>query len=393
MADEYKVVTTKSWGSRIVSSFMGIIVGIILFLGAFPLIFWNEGRSVDRIKTLNEGRSSVVALSSDAVDPSHDGALIHISGKATTSDPVTDTVFGIQETALKLKRTVEMYQWKESSESKTEKNLGGSETTETTYSYNKVWTDKPIDSSSFKKPDGHQNPSSMPYENETYAAATITVGAFTLSDPFVGQINSYENYPVSQQNFDALEPSLKSDYALSNGTFFHGDTANPQVGAVRISFGIIKPTDVSVIGKQEAASLQTYFTKNGDIALLETGNVSADAMFAAAESENKIITWLIRLGAFICMWIGLSLILGPISVFGDVIPFVGNLLGAGIGLVTGVVALVLTLVTVAIAWIVFRPLIGIVLLAFAALFFFGGFKLIRCKLQSKAATPQPLPTT
>ena len=57
------------------------------------------------------------------------------------------------------------------------------------------------------------------------------------------------------------------------------------------------------------------------------------------------------------------------------------------------VALVLTFVTVAIAWIVFRPLIGIALLAFAALFFFGGFKLIRSKLQSKAATPKPMPTT
>ena len=389
MADEYREVTTKSWGSRIVGSFMGIIFGIILFIGAFPLIFWNEGRSVDRIKTLDEGRSSVVALSSEQIDPSHDGALIHITGKATTTDPVADTVFGIQETALKLKRTVEMYQWKESSESKTEKNLGGSETTETTYSYNKEWSEAPINSSSFKKPDGHQNPSSMPYESETYSAATITVGAFKLSDPFISQINSYENYPLSQQNFDALEPSLKADYALSGGTFFHGNATSPQVGAVRISFGIIKPTDISVIGKQDAAALQTYFTKNGDIALLETGNVSADSMFASAESENKIITWLIRLGAFICMWIGLSLILGPISVFGDVIPFVGNILGAGIGLVTGVVALVLSLITMAIAWIVFRPLIGIALLVFAGLFFFGGFKMIKSRLQKQAPPMQP----
>lgn len=392
MVDKFVETTTKSWGSRIVGSFMGIIVGIILFLGAFPLIFWNEGHSVNRIKTLNEGRGAVVALSSDTVDPAKNGALIHISGKATTTDNVADSVFGVQETALKLKRTVEMYQWKESSESKTVKNLGGSETTETTYTYEKTWSDGAIDSSNFKKPDGHQNPSSMPYESETFAAANITVGAFKLSEPFVSQINSYEDYSLSQQNLDAMDPTVKSDYALSGNSYFHGDAANPQVGAVRISYGIIKPTDISAIGKQDAGAVQTYFTKNGDISLLEMGNVSADSMFAAAESENKLITWLIRVGAFLCMWIGLSLILGPISVFGNVIPFVGNILGAGIGLVTGVVALVLTLVTVAIAWIVFRPLIGIALLAFAGLFFFGGFKLIRSKLQSKAAIPQPLPT-
>ena len=393
MVDKFVETTTKSWGSRIVGSFMGIIVGIILFLGAFPLIFWNEGHSVNRIKTLNEGRSAVVALSSDVIDPAHNGALIHLSGKATTTDTVADSLFGVQETALKLKRTVEMYQWKESSQSKTEKNLGGSETTETTYTYDKTWSGDAIDSSSFKKQDGHQNPSSMPYKSETFAASNVTVGAFKLSDPFISQINSYEDYPLSQQNSDAMDPSVKADYALSGNAYFHGDAASPQIGAVRISYGIVKPIDISVIGKQDAGEIQTYFTKNGDISLLEIGNVSADGMFASAESENKLITWLIRLGAFLCMWIGLSLILGPISVFGDVIPFIGNILGAGIGLVTGVVALVLTFVTVAIAWIVFRPLIGIALLAFAALFFFGGFKLIRSKLQSKAATPKPMPTT
>lgn len=392
MADEYKETTTKSWGSRIVSSFMGIIFGIILFFGAFPLIFWNEGRSVDRIKTLSEGRGAVVALSSDSIDPAHNGALIHISGKATTTDTVADYLFGVQETALKLKRTAEMYQWKESSETKTEKNLGGSETTETTYSYNKTWSDVLIDSSGFKKSADHQNPSAMPYESETFAASNITVGAFKLSDPFISQINSYENFPLSQLNFDAADPAVKTEYKLSGNSYFRGDAANPQIGAVRIGYGIIKPMDISVIGKQDAASVQTYFTKNGDIALLETGSVSAEGMFASAESENKIITWLIRLGAFICMWIGLSLILGPISVFGDVIPFVGNILGAGIGLVTGVVALVLTLITVAIAWIVFRPLIGIALLVFAGLFFFGGFKLIKSKLQKPAVVLQPQPT-
>ena len=62
-------------------------------------------------------------------------------------------------------------------------------------------------------------------------------------------------------------------------------------------------------------------------------------------------------------------------------------------MVTGVVALVLTLITVAIAWIVFRPLIGIALLVFAGLFFFGGFKLIKAKLQKPAVILQPQPTT
>ena len=46
-----------------------------------------------------------------------------------------------------------MYQWKEESHSESQDNLGGSETTTTTYPYDKIWSDSPIDSSYFKKPE------------------------------------------------------------------------------------------------------------------------------------------------------------------------------------------------------------------------------------------------
>ena len=110
-------------------------------------------------------------------------------------------------------------------------------------------------------------------------------------------------------------------------------------------------------------------------------------MFAAAESENKLITWLIRLEPPLMMWIGLALVMGPISVLGSVIPFIGNILGAGTGFIAFVLALVLTAITAAIAWIVFRPLIGIALLVLAGLFFFGGFKWLRSKALTAAAAP------
>ncbi len=42
------------------------------------------------------------------------------------------------------------------------------------------------------------------------------------------------------------------------------------------------------------------------------------------------------------MWIGLSLLLGPLSVLASVIPFLGNLLGAGTAFVSFVFAVVLT---------------------------------------------------
>jgi hypothetical protein len=55
-------VTTESWFGRIGGAFKGIVVGLVLFFAAFPHLFWNEGRTVKRYKTLHEGAGSVISL-------------------------------------------------------------------------------------------------------------------------------------------------------------------------------------------------------------------------------------------------------------------------------------------------------------------------------------------
>ena len=90
-------------------------------------------------------------------------------------------------------------------------------------------------------------------------------------------------------------------------------------------------------------------------------------MFADARRGNAIMTWFIRLGGFLLMFIGLSLVLKPLSVVADVVPFAGTIVGMGAGLVAGAVALACAFVTAAIAWIAYRPVVGIALLAVAAL--------------------------
>ena len=41
---------TISWGSRLGSSFKGMLVGVALFIVGFPVLFWNEGNSVKTAK-------------------------------------------------------------------------------------------------------------------------------------------------------------------------------------------------------------------------------------------------------------------------------------------------------------------------------------------------------
>jgi hypothetical protein len=46
MADQFQVVSSRGWFSRIGESNKGQLFGGVLFVGSFPLIWWTEGRAV-----------------------------------------------------------------------------------------------------------------------------------------------------------------------------------------------------------------------------------------------------------------------------------------------------------------------------------------------------------
>lgn len=382
MSDErFTEVTKQSWFSRIGGAIKGILFGLVLIVAAFPLLFWNEGRAVTTYKTLKEGGSTVLSVASDRVDAANAGRLIHVTGWATTEATLKDSFFGISANVLKLKRTAEMYQWKEESSSDTTKKVGGGTETVTEYYYNKVWSESLINSDNFKKPQSHQNPSTMAYVTTQQTADRVSLDAFTLSPSLVNKINSFESLMLSSDT--PLPKTLKNKAQLYDSGFYIGtDSANPQVGDVRIKFYMVKPVEVSVIAKQTGNTFEPYVAKaSGTIELLQTGIHSADVMIAAAQASNKALTWLLRLAGFVCMMVGLNLLLRPLSVVADVLPIAGTIVGAGTGIVAFLVAVLASLITIGIAWIFYRPLLGIILIAIAA----GVMFMIKGKLKTAKA--------
>ena len=117
--------TTESWGSRLGGSIKGVIIGLALFVGGFPVLFWNEGNSVKTAKAIDEGEGACISVDSSAqVDAENEGKLVHMTGKADTKDVLSDAMFGVSATAIKLKREVEMYQWVEESRTSEKKKMG-----------------------------------------------------------------------------------------------------------------------------------------------------------------------------------------------------------------------------------------------------------------------------
>ena len=362
--DTFTEFTEESWFSRIGGAIKGIVVGLVLFVAAFPVLFWNEGRAVKRYKTLDEGAGSVITLPEAIILPQNEGRLVHVYGKAVTDEIVTDEEFDVAVNAIRLQRDVSMYQWKENKKRTSKKKVGGGKKTVTTYSYSKSWSSSLIDSSRFKKPTGHQNPGLMPYESSKFEAEEVRLGEFTLSRSLIGKIGNSTVLPV-----DGLANIDDIPNAAFHGTrIYIGDNPSaPQIGDLRITYRVVKPTDVSIVSRQIDQTFEPYRTRvGGTINMLHTGIVGVENMFEQARQSNALWTWILRAGGFIFMLIGVGMILRPLSVAADVLPFLGNMMGIGIGILSLLIAAPFTFLTVAVAWLFHRPLIGIVFLVLAA---------------------------
>ena len=165
MSDGFTEVTSTGWLQRLGQSFIGVLIGIVIFIISFPLLFSNEGRAVRTAQALAEGEKKVVSVSADKVDPANQDRLVHVSGLATTEQELRDPAFGVAQKAIRLQRTVEMYQWVEKKEESRRKKFGGREETVTNYTYSKEWSRELVKSQNFRQAADHQNPTEMPFRS------------------------------------------------------------------------------------------------------------------------------------------------------------------------------------------------------------------------------------
>lgn len=366
MSDSFREVTSVSWFGRIKRAVGGVIFGLLLIVLMVIGLFWNEGRAVQTARSLAEGAGAVVSIDAGSVDAANDSKLVHVSGPVTADSGLSDPDFGIAAQGLRLSRDAEMYQWKEESKSETTKKLGGGEETVTTYSYSKVWDDSQIDSSDFKKPDGHQNPA-MAIHSRTFQIPEGKLGAFTLDTPVLDRIEGDKDYSLSANQSAAIKAAYTGTKPLSivDGKIYLGaDTTTPALGDYRIGYELAPLGVVSIVARQAGSRFEPYQTVAGDeLLMVDTGTVPADKMFAEAVSENTLITWLLRAAGLLLLTIGFALFLSPIGVILDVIPFLGSMARMGTGIIAFFLAILVGTTTIAIAWFWYRPVLAVGILA------------------------------
>lgn len=349
--DVFTETTRQSWFSRLGGALTGLLFGLALVPGSGVLLFWNEGRAVQTAQSLAEGAGLVLPV--ERLDRANEGRLVHVSGPARIGTPPRDPELGAAppEGTLRLVRTVEMFQWREDQESETRNKLGGGTETVTTYRYTRNWAEGRIDSSRFRQPEGHQNPRPR-QASQAFVAQGVTLNGYRLEEAQLASLSADER--VTPPGTDGVR-------------YIGADPANPRIGDLRITWDAARPEALSVIAAQSGEGFAPYATRAGDrLMMVEPGRRTAAEMFRAAEEGNAIFTWILRAVGAVLMFVAFALLMRPVKVLADVIPPLGWLVGFGTSLVAGVLTLLLAPSVIALAWLFYRPLVAIGVLAAGA---------------------------
>ncbi len=453
MSDEVEVTST-SWFSRIGSAIKGVFIGMILVLVAVVLLWWNEGRSVRRYKEISFAKENTVETPYDSVEASNEGKLVHFAGKASTSDVLSEPTFGVTvKDSYRMSGKVEVFQWVEKvipGKTETVKKIGGGTETKKypdTYEYRKDWADSAINSDTFHEKVDKQtgevrkNPyTTLPFAEvkNVVKAKSVKIGAHDLPADYIGSLGSSKNIelvadqlklpanaiveknyiflnvanpaanvvpatPVAQAvatdsvaaavaSAPAAVQEVATNVAVSN-------TVNPnapKLGDVRVSFTHAPIESITVIAKQVGPSFERYKIDD-DLSYIDvrTGELPKEEVFKSNESSESMMVWFLRFLGFIIMASAFGMIFRPISVLADVLPILGDIAESGISIISGLIAFALSMLIIALAWLWYRPLIGILLLVLMGAAVFGIITLIaKVRAAKKApAAAQPAPET
>ena len=244
------------------------------------------------------------------------------------------------------------------------------------------------------------NPSALPRSivsrRQTAREGAISLGPASLSSTLIQRLTS--STPVTPVNVAPKlsrvqsspvetrpsEPARLPISTLSPSmTWWDGGhvvtqpASGPRIGDVRVSWRVSSATSASALIALDSRGVTTPWASSvsakvagssTEVAMLDEGDVSLEAMLASMESQAAVMVWALRALCFLLFTLSSCMLTQPLLFTAERLPC-GGLIGQLVGWMACVASLLSAsacmLIATAICWISFRPLVGSSLLTVA----------------------------
>lgn len=325
---------SKNFGDKLVGSIGGVVIGVIVFLLSFVVLFNAEGRT----------DYSVVAKKAVSVEEaSGDQDFVYVTGNLLTEGQIGDDTYLLEDDYAAVDRKVEVFSWVE--------NVKRDENDVKYYEYNREWVDTPPDTDKFHERRGHEN-----YEKEVQDLRKLApkgfIGDYEVSMDKV-KLPSFKKLNLNDENvyLDSYSEIIDNHVFVGYGSY-----SDPDIGDMRIGYSVVPTGDkATVFGRPDGKKIDPHHGEN-EKGLYRIMWGTVDDAGTKLKEEYKTQGWMYRIGGFLMMWIGLLLIFKPLTVAFELLPFVSKLGKAAVSAVTFLVALILTTIVSTVSMVLHNPI-------------------------------------
>lgn len=216
------------------------------------------------------------------------GQLLRVVGKPVVIEPPRDPAFNLTIATPLLTRHVEMFQWREV-------NISNN------VHYEMDWVDHRVDSSTFRRRQGHANPAAMPLQGREFAAGRIRIGGFFLAPTLQRALPGLAKVPPDPR---ALAANLAVSFAQ------HGDylqtserPGSPQLGDLRVSWTSVPLQQITLVARGDGDVLRTTVdARDGQGYQMAVGNVSLFDLFPDLPLQPRAVAFKRVLAILLAAW-------------------------------------------------------------------------------------------
>jgi len=419
-----------------------LVASILIFIGII-FLFINESSYIKQIENYYKVGGEATVINPNSPNPANNNKLVYASGTITPASETKDEVLEVSTNSLRLKRKVEVYQWKESP----------SQTNQPS-TYDMVWNDAPIDSNKFVDRD-KTNPKEFLYRQEEFSNPSLKFGALGLNGQYISKLSNYqplslpELFPDKVKKPDTIISNLyecvcintticpnynkvksvasqlkleivkfypqasayqakdwrckklpdevisntvrfKNGMTLEDNYLYKGwDYKTPQIGDTRISYEIVPSGEYSLVGKQLNNSIVAYTSGGSNlVANIAVGKVPVNALYKEPTKRGFALQLVLRLIPFVLFFVGFRILGKEKSALSKITPLLeklGNLAEKPI-----FISLILFLLILGINWVFYDLMQGMLAFIPAVALVFILLKLNKIKQKTANSSPDSI---